>query len=217
MKKTLAVMCCLLFLMVCIPVFAADGGTLEDGDFGFTFYASMPVVFDESPYNKTMYTKYLGIGAAYHITTYLSVEPGLFVSQTKIEKDDRVSANSGSDGDILYSGALLGVYYYGDVGDGLYYYAGPRFEFTRYEIDESDDSGTDEKTTQNDQLLSLVFGLKYMVNDHLAVFGDMGLSWYVSVKDYVEKDSTGTKINEYEERTESFTLSRGMLGVAFYF
>lgn len=216
MKKTL-VMCCLLFLFVCIPAFAADGGTLEDGDFGFTFYASMPVVFTGSPYNNTMYTKYLGIGAAYHITTYLSVEPGLFVSKTEIEKDDSLGTGSDSDDDILYSGALLGVYYYGDVGEGLYYYAGPRFEVTRYEKDENDVGGTKKKTTRNDQLLSLVFGLKYMFNDHLAVFGDMGLGWYISVKDYVAKDSTGTKTDEYEERTESFILSRGMLGVAFYF
>jgi len=210
-------MCSLLLIMVCIPVFAADGGTLEDGDFGFSFYTGFPYLTDFSWGNYGTLGRYYGIGAEYHPVASLSIEPGFFFSKTESEDEDMFGTNGTDEEDTLMVGGMLSAFYYGDMGGGLYYYAGPRFEFFRYENDEKAGDGSKDSIKRNDQILSLVFGLKYLFNEHVGIFGDMGFGWYSSVSKNESWDASGARDGESEERTNSFILSRTLLGVVFYF
>ncbi len=67
-----------------------------------------------------------------------------------------------------------------------------------------------------DYSISFIVGFKYMFNDHVGIFADMGFGYYKRDREYKYWNNTGTLTDNETTTDESFALSRAILGVAFY-
>ncbi|MBP7583606.1 MAG: hypothetical protein KBA61_06210 [Spirochaetes bacterium] len=198
------------------PVFAQNHGTIEGNTFGLTFFTGLSL--DDGPFvgnDETAY-RYYGIGLAYHPFTFLAIEAGFFH-----KKGD--SKNEGSSGGGPYSseseysiyGYSIGLYYYHEVGGGMYLYAGPRLENAKREYSNEDSTGYVSETEESSDMLSLIIGVKYLFNDHIGIFADIGIGRNSTTQDS-ESKSGGITSNSYTESSH-IAISRSLIGVVFYF
>ncbi len=214
MKKALLVLCCLLTVFAFSSVFAEDA-KIEAGDLGFSFYTGFPGFGEMSVGGSETFYRYAGIGVVYHPAAFLSIEPGVFFMKKNREYENKMTGNMDED-DYLFVGVSVGLFYNRNISGGLYLYAGPRCDVGRYENDEKNYDGSKAETREMDISLSAIVGLKYLINDHLAVFGDFGFGYYSTNRKYEEWSTMGVTASKTETRNESFALSRGALGVVFY-
>jgi opacity protein-like surface antigen len=118
--------------------------------------------------------------------------------------------------DRLLIGGSLGLYYNANLAEGLYVYLGPRLDNARYEEDGDNGDGSKRESREQAMSISAVFGLKYLFNDHFALFADFGVGYFS--KNETEKywNNAGVLTTNSERRTDYVALSRGLLGVVFY-
>ncbi|MBP7582996.1 MAG: hypothetical protein KBA61_03110 [Spirochaetes bacterium] len=161
-----------------------------------------------------------GIGLAYHPVSFFAIEPGVFFKKGSYERVDVADdPDSISTEDYLMIGSSIGLYYYSDFGNGLYLYLGPRFDLSRTEEDDKSSSpgwSNKSETREMDYSISFIVGFKYMFNDHVGIFADMGFGYYKRDREYKYWNNTGTLTDNETTTDESFALSRAILGVAFY-
>lgn len=217
MRKNLPVVIFILFLICTAPVYAAkgDSDSLQKGDFGFNFFAGMPF-YGEGVFtgnNSTLY-RYAGVGFISHLSKSFALEPGFFFNRKN--QDDKSNTAGGTNGTdkALYVGTSMGLFYYGNLKNNMYFYTGPRGEYGYYKRD--DDSGGRSETRTHDIGISIIFGLKYMLSNNFGLFADIGLGYTYSNRKYKEWNSSGTLTSDSERKTDTVFISKGMLGVVFY-
>lgn len=168
MRKILLIV--LLAGFAVLPL-AAEGGEIEANDLGFSFSAGAPL-FGEAGLSPdgALVTGY-GVGLVYHPLTFLSVEPSFLFYKTDKEKDVSTGTDNGEKREQTLLGFCLGVFYYGDLGAGLYYYAGPRVTYYKNEYERTYEQNNNDSFSETQQMIySLAAGLKYMLSDRFSFF-----------------------------------------------
>lgn len=215
MRKALYGLLCVVMLCAYSTAFAEGEAKIEDGDLGFSFFLGS-VINEEFFVGETdAIARFYGVGVAYHPLSFLSLEPGLFFMKTDYENENKLTGLDDKQ-DRLLIGGSLGLYYNANLAEGLYVYLGPRLDNARYEEDGDNGDGSKRESREQAMSISAVFGLKYLFNDHFALFADFGVGYFS--KNETEKywNNAGVLTTNSERRTDYVALSRGLLGVVFY-
>jgi hypothetical protein len=212
------VMVCTLALCVGIhgPLSAEESESGIPG-LGFSFFTGYPIIGGEfmvGGYDTLM--RMMGIGAVITPTTTLTVEPGFFFMNRKRDYQNNLSGSGTDTDDYLYAGGSLGVFHHFNAGENMFIYLGPRVDAGRYEYDEDNADGSKGTTKQFDVGFSLVLGFKYMLTKRLCIYGDMGLGYFMSNKDYDYWNASGVKTSDNNNKYSTFALSRGNIGFIFF-
>lgn len=218
MKKVLIVICCAAMLVAFSPVFAQNAGKIEAGDLGFNFFTGVASLGEDLSLDGSF--QVYGIGLVYHPASFLSIEPGVLFSR-RSEEDINWAATPDSKHtqDSTSYGVSLGLFYIREINTGLYLYAGPRIYYTRSEeSEESKGSWNNRTESESDTIqLSLLIGFKYLFNDHVGIFADMGLSFNSYERKYKSWDTvTGVISSDTETTEKTISLSRAVIGIVFY-
>ena len=216
MRKILFSVILLVFLV--LPLFAEDGDNrIEAGDIGFNFNMAVPFFGEGLTAAEGEAVNMMGIGAVYHPLSFLSVEPGFLFIKSDMERDVSEGTDYGQKTEESWMGGSIAVFYYGDLGSGLYFYSGPRFTYYKNVYEQTYKTGNSDRFTETVQtVLSGVAGLKYLLTNNLAFFGDIS-GGLISNK-YKSKtvDTSGTVTSKYEDKTDEWRLVKGTVGVTFY-
>lgn len=198
------------------PSSAADG-SIEKGDFGFLFFTSQPileVLQFEGDAARTKAAPHLGIGVVYHLLDFLALEPSLYFATSTKEKTDIAGIKTNIDSTLL--GGSVGAYYSGRLAGALSFYAGPRLDLINSKVKKRDSTNKKGETVETCFGITGVFGMKYMFNRHVGIFGDLGIGYYSDDAQEKEWDASGTLIGDYRSNISAFSLGRSVLGLCFY-
>lgn len=203
----------IFIVLIAIPSYAAKGDSeaIQKGAFGFNFFSATSLGEGSTPVGNTATAlRSIGVGVISHVSQSIALEPGVFFMRSHSDEE-------GDTLDRLYLGSSIGIYYYGNLKNNMYFYTGPRFEYAYYKAKE-DNNGTssDYETKSNSMGISAVFGLKYMFTNRFGLFADISLGYSFSKSNEKTWNSSGTLTSDEEEKSDKIYFSRGMLGVVFY-
>lgn len=215
MKKTSLVIFLFILVFIISPLSAQTSGKIEAGDLGFTFFTGM-LPEDYSYENYGNFFRETGIGITYQATSFLSVDPGIYIKTGDTDTKYKIGSGSISHQDNTNIGASLGLFYTVDMGPGFYTYIGPRFEYSISKYENEYVNGTKNNGDITAYSFALIIGFKYMLSNHFGFFADIGAGDHLSTGKYKSFDSGGTITGERKEQDRHFALAKGMLGVVFY-
>ena len=214
MRKILFIV--LLFCFAVLPL-TAESGKIEANDLGLSFNSSLPIIGEGLYEDESSMVPAMGIGVVYHPLPFLAVEPGVLLIMSDMEKNVDVGTDNGEKREKTWQGYSLGIFYYGDLGSGLYYYAGPRAVYYKYKYERTYETSNNDNYVEEEQLLiSLAAGLKYMFNDNFSVFADFGFGFVNKKEEYETVDPTGVTTDKYTYETTDLRFTKGSLGATFY-
>ncbi len=212
MKKVFAV---ILFVLLAVPLIAqpqAQRAYLENNEFGFSFYTGF-ALYEPMEYTTT---RNFGINLNYHPVSFVALEPGFFFTRVESDEKSNLSSNVNSDRSTI-AGGSFGLFFYHHLGDNLYLYLGPRGSYMKEDVTSynNQDSSRSERDG-NYWGVSAVIGLKFMFNDHFAVFGDFSCGYLHHKYDYRYINSSGVTTTDRTTTEKYFSATSGVLGVTFY-
>jgi len=204
MKTFLKLFLSIVLLFPVVPAFSAELGA---GKFGLSFFTREPLlpIFSETG-SITDNLRPSGISAVYHVTDSFALEPSILWMNSYTE--DKSGSYTESDDFSLY-GCSIAAFYYGNINNGLYLYAGPRL-YVFYIESVYEETGNPSETNEDiGWEASAVIGLKYMFNENFAVFADLGFGFSMLKKtnDY----------NSNEDTDRNMKLGSSLIGISFYF
>ncbi len=218
MKRFTHVLFVALIFISAFPVYAANekSGALTGGDLGFKFYTGYPMIGeDDYTGNFASVFRTIGVGADYHISSSIALEPGFFFSKQEREEKNVTTGETNRYNDQYY-GPSLSLFYYINTSNSLYIYFGPRFEFAYHEGEEKYSTGSRMEEKESYVGAIAVFGLKYMFNDNFGVFGDIGLGYFDRHRTAKSYNSSGAMTNKNERNQSTISFSSAFFGIAFY-
>jgi hypothetical protein len=211
MKKIMVIS---VILLLSFPVFsdAQEEGFFENNEIGFSFFTGLPY----SELTEEEFYRTLGVNLEWHPRPFISIEPGIFISNTtRDDKNNLTDSVSKRDEDLL--GFSIGIFYYHNLVNNLYMYAGPRLMLTEWDYSSKQGDGSRYETDERGRYIMLTLGFKYMFNDHVGIFGDFGLSFGDIKRDRQSWDSSGVLFSDSTEKTDVTALKSGLVGITFYF
>ncbi len=214
MKKVFAV---ILFVLLAVPLMAqpqsqAERAYIESNDFGVSFYTGF-VLYEPMEYNMI---RNFGINLIYHPVSFLAVEPGFFFSRVESDETNNKTGNVDSDQSTTLGGSL-GLFLYNHLGGNLYLYVGPRGSYMKEDVTSFNNVDSSRSDRKGDYWgISAVIGLKFLFNDHFAVFGDFSFGYLEHEYDYTYTSSAGAVTTDRTTTEKYFTAASAVLGVTFY-
>lgn len=203
------------FVLCAIPLAAqtqAERAYIEGNDFGFSFYTGF-VLYEPMDYNMT---RSFGINLIYHPVSVIAIEPAFFFTRIEQDEESNISGSVDSDRSTV-AGGSIGVFLYNHLGGNLYLYVGPRASYMNEDVTSYNNENSSRTERKGDYWgISAVFGMKFMFNDHFAVFGDFGFGYLQHEYDYRYFNSSGTKTTDRTTKEKFFTAASAILGVTFY-
>lgn len=207
----------ILLLLPVMPAFSADNtGDLQAGKFGLGFFFREPLMIMEGGGNISELFRLYGVSATYQVNESFALDPFFFWKNSDDkEKNDLTNAEETEESNIIGGG--IGLFYCSNIDGGLNLYTGPRIAYYLSSSEREYSSGSSEKGKDNGYEISLVFGLKYMLNTHLGIFADISAGYSASKETDKDYNSSGVLTSKYTDTSSNLHFGSSLFGITFYF
>jgi hypothetical protein len=99
----------------------------------------------------------------------------------------------------------------------MYIYAGPRFERADGERTSQVEAGEKTEEEWKSDMSSLILGVKYLFNNHIGIFADIGIGRNTYNEDSKTTNNSGVVTSSIHYVRSHTAISRSLIGVVFYF